>query len=48
MSQQAKCFYEEIRRKEAFPKFDTTIYFIRKPIANPDLIQQVKQILNVK
>ena len=35
----SEMFYEEIRRKGAFPEFDTTICFIRKPIANPDLIQ---------
>jgi CheY-like chemotaxis protein len=40
----SEMFYEEIR-KEAFPEFDTTICFIRKPIANPDLIQQVREIL---
>ena len=39
-------FYEEIR-KEAFPEFDTTTCFIRKPIANPDLIQQVREILEI-
>ncbi|MGC2385599.1 MAG: response regulator [Nitrososphaeraceae archaeon] len=43
----SEMFYEEMRR-EAFPEFDTTICFIRKPIANPDLIKQVKQILNIK
>ncbi|MGA7543170.1 MAG: response regulator [Nitrososphaeraceae archaeon] len=43
----SELFYEEMR-KEAFPEFDTTICFIRKPIANPDLIKQVKQILNIK
>lgn len=43
----SEMFYEEMRR-EAFPEFDTTICFIRKPIANPDLIIQVKQILNIK
>jgi CheY-like chemotaxis protein len=43
----SEMFYEEIR-KEAFPEFDTTICFIRKPIANPDLIKQVREILNVK
>jgi CheY-like chemotaxis protein len=31
----SEMFYEEIR-KEAFPEFDTTICFIRKPIENPD------------
>ena len=39
-------FYEEIR-KEAFPELDTTICFIRKPIENPDLIQQVREILEI-
>lgn len=43
----SELFYEEMRR-EAFPEFDTTICFIRKPIANPDLIKQIKQILNIK
>jgi CheY-like chemotaxis protein len=43
----SEMFYEEMR-KEAFPEFDTTICFIRKPIANPDLIKQIKQILNIK
>jgi CheY-like chemotaxis protein len=42
----SEMFYEEIR-KEAFPEFDTTICFIRKPIANPDLIKQVKQISEI-
>ena len=42
----SEMFYEEIR-KEAFPELDTTICFIRKPIANPDLIQQVKEILEI-
>ena len=37
-------YYEEIRKKVA-PKLDTNC-FIRKPIANQDLIQQVKDILN--
>ena len=43
----SEMFYEEMR-KEAFPELDTTICFIRKPIANPDLIKQVKQIMNIK
>jgi CheY-like chemotaxis protein len=43
----SEMFYEEIR-KETFPELDTTICFIRKPIENPDLIQQVKQVLNIK
>jgi CheY-like chemotaxis protein len=42
----SEMFYEEIR-KEAFPELDTTICFIRKPIANPDLIKQVKQISEI-
>ena len=42
----SEMFYEEIR-KEAFPEFDTAICFIRKPIANPDLIQQVREILEI-
>ena len=42
----SEMFYEEIR-KEAFPELDTTICFIRKPIANPDLIQQVMEILEI-
>jgi CheY-like chemotaxis protein len=37
-------YYEEIRKK-VVPKLDTNC-FIRKPIANQDLIQQVKDILN--
>ena len=41
----SEMFYEEIR-KEAFPELDTTC-FIRKPIANPDLIQQVREILEI-
>src|SRR5215217_7771399 len=39
-------YYEEIR-KEAFPELDTNC-FIRKPITNEALIQQVKEILDVK
>ena len=42
----SEMFYEEIR-KEAFPELDTTTCFIRKPIANPDLIQQVMEILEI-
>src|SRR5215204_4666054 len=42
----SEMFYEEIR-KEAFPEFDTTICFIKKPIANPDLIKQVREILEI-
>ena len=41
----SEMFYEEIR-KEAFPELDTKC-FIRKPIANPDLIQQVMEILEI-
>ena len=37
-------YYEKIRN-EAFPDLDTN-YFIRKPIANQDLIQRVKDILS--
>jgi CheY-like chemotaxis protein len=37
-------YYEEIRKK-LVPKLDTNS-FIRKPIANQDLIQQVKDIMN--
>ena len=37
--------YEEEIRKETFPELDTNC-FIRKPIANQDLIQRVKDILN--
>ena len=37
-------YYEEIRN-EAFPGLDTNC-FIRKPIANEDLIQRVKNILS--
>ena len=42
----SEMFNEEIR-KEAFPELDTTICFIRKPIENPDLIQQVREILEI-
>ena len=42
----SEMFYEEIR-KEAFPELDTTICFIRKPIENPDLIKQVREILEI-
>jgi two-component system, OmpR family, response regulator ChvI len=42
----SEMFYEEIRR-EAFPELDTTICFIRKPIENPDLIKQVREILKI-
>lgn len=41
----SEMFYEEIR-KESFPELDATC-FIRKPIANPDLIQQVREILEI-
>ena len=37
--------YNEENRKETFPKLDRNCY-IRKPIANQDLIQRVKDILN--
>lgn len=37
--------YDEEIRKETFPELDTN-RFIRKPIANQDLIQRVKDILN--
>ena len=37
--------YDEEIRKENFPELDTNC-FIRKPIANQDLIQRVKDILN--
>lgn len=37
--------YDEEIRKETFPELDTNC-FIRKPIANQDLIQRVKDILN--
>jgi CheY-like chemotaxis protein len=40
----SEMYYEEIR-KEAFPDLDTNC-FIRKPIANEDLIQRVKDILS--
>jgi len=36
--------YDEEIRKESFPELDTNC-FIRKPIANQDLIQRVKDIL---
>ena len=42
----SEMFYEEIR-KEAFPELDETICFIKKPIANPDLIQQIREILEI-
>jgi CheY-like chemotaxis protein len=37
--------YDEEIRKENFPELDTNC-FIRKPIANQDLIQRLKDILN--
>ncbi|RPJ26692.1 MAG: response regulator [Nitrosopumilales archaeon] len=37
--------YDEEIREETFPELDTNC-FIRKPIANQDLIQRVKDILN--
>jgi two-component system, OmpR family, response regulator ChvI len=37
--------YDEEIRKESFPELDINC-FIRKPIANQDLIQRVKDILN--
>ena len=40
----SEMYYEEIR-KEAFPDLDTNC-FIRKPIANEDLIQGIKDILS--
>jgi DNA-binding response OmpR family regulator len=36
--------YDEEVRKESFPELDINC-FIRKPIANQDLIQRVKDIL---
>jgi CheY-like chemotaxis protein len=39
-------YYEEIR-KEAFPELDTNC-FIRKPIANEDLVRSVKDILKIQ
>jgi DNA-binding response OmpR family regulator len=39
----SEMYYEEIR-KEAFPNIDTNCFII-KPIANQDLIKQVKGIL---
>jgi hypothetical protein len=37
--------YGEEIRKESFPELDLNC-FLRKPIANQDLIQRVKDILN--
>jgi hypothetical protein len=37
--------YDEEIRKESFPELDLNC-FLRKPIANQDLIERVKDILN--
>jgi CheY-like chemotaxis protein len=42
----SEMFYEEIR-KEAFPELDDTIRFIRKPIANLDLVKRLMEILEI-
>src|SRR5215216_7036251 len=42
----SEMFYEEVR-KEGFPELDTTICFIRKPIANSDLVKQVREISEI-
>ena len=39
-------YYEEIR-KEAFPELEANC-FIRKPIANEDLMKSVKNILKIQ
>jgi DNA-binding response OmpR family regulator len=39
-------YYEEIR-KQVFPELDTNC-FIRKPIANEDLIQRVRKVLKIQ
>jgi two-component system, OmpR family, response regulator ChvI len=39
-------YYEELI-KEAFPELDAK-YFLKKPIANKDLIKQVKELLELK
>jgi CheY-like chemotaxis protein len=39
-------YYEEIR-KEAFPELDTNC-FIRKPVANEELVKSVKDILKIQ
>ena len=40
-------YYESVR-KEAFPELDARNCFIQKPIANEDLIRQIKEILELK
>jgi len=42
----SEMYYEEIRR-ETFPELDTNC-FIRKPIANEDLIQRVRKVLKIQ
>ncbi|HEX5904806.1 MAG TPA: response regulator [Candidatus Nitrosocosmicus sp.] len=42
----SEMYYEEIR-KETFPELDTNC-FIRKPIANEDLIQRVRKVLKIQ
>src|SRR5918995_2443284 len=41
----SEMYYEEIRKK-TFPELDTNC-FIRKPIANEDLIQRVRKVLKI-
>ena len=42
----SEMYYEEIR-KQVFPELDTNC-FIRKPIANEDLIQRVRKVLKIQ
>jgi CheY-like chemotaxis protein len=42
----SEMYYEEIRKK-TFPELDTNC-FIRKPIANEDLIQRVRKVLKIQ
>jgi response regulator RpfG family c-di-GMP phosphodiesterase len=39
-------YYKEIRQ-EAFPELDVNC-FIGKPIANPDLVRRVKEVLELR
>jgi hypothetical protein len=43
----AKEIYYEDMIKEAFPELDVN-YFLKKPIANKDLIKQVNELLDLK
>lgn len=43
----AKEIYYEAMIKEAFPELDVN-YFLKKPIANKDLIKQVSELLELK